>query len=130
MEIHKNNKTYCPICNKKFDASQNANSQNDNQHTRWFKNMISHFKDAHVTSLNNYLGPYNNHYIGYWFKNHDKVESIVNEKVKRQILKKTKLFLNKEGFTLDHFASLGNHSNETMQLASEILKTGIGNSEQ
>ena len=111
---------YCPICNKNFKSSSylvNVFGQNPN--TLWFANMVTHYRHEHIKSWDRCWGYGGNSYRRGWFKNYDTEKRKVNERAKRQIIRKCENFMLSKDFVADDLLVLNENSKETKDL---ILK--------
>ena len=112
----------CPICGRRFNCSDYLGAVISNERVLWFANMITHFRHDHIPSWNKCWG-YNGHrYRKRWFGDYDEEKAKVNERAKRQIIRKGRQFLLDNGFTVDHIQQLQNNKVETIVLAEKLLR--------
>ncbi len=121
----KQTKQLCPICNKYFETSEYLNTYfSDDEHVRWLANMVTHYRHVHVTSWDKtWSSEYGNNYRRGWSarKDYDSMKHDVNERAKRQILKKCKNFMIEKGFVIEHVAKLQGTTKQTLDLYTKIL---------
>lgn len=116
-------KQYCPICTQYFETSEYLNQHVDDEHTRWLANMVTHYRHNHIISWDKSWG-YNGHYYRKnWQGNrdYDELKAAVNERAKRQILRKCKDYMITHGFEVNHVINLRNTTQKTIDLYTKIL---------
>ena len=113
---------YCPICKHYFDGSEYLKTVFlDDEKALWFANMVMHYRHSHITSWNKCWGYGGRYYRSGWFGDYDEEKAKVNERAKRQILRKCKDYLKANGFTKDVLDKLQNTTEETREVAMKIL---------
>ncbi len=112
-------KVYCPICDYWFYGSEYLMTlYENNDYMLWFANMVTHYRDTHIKSWNKWWGYYGNYDRKKWFKNY---VSEVNERAKRQIIRKCYSFMKNNGFTLKNLGELITVKEETIKVAIKLL---------
>ena len=90
--------------------------------------MVTHYRHNHIDSWNKCWGRHGSRYRSNWFGDYEEEKIKVNERAKRQIIRKGKDILNRLGITPDHFRRLQNTEQKTMELANKnLFKTPISN---
>ncbi|MFA9389334.1 MAG: hypothetical protein ACERKD_05980 [Prolixibacteraceae bacterium] len=112
---------HCPICGKKFETSEYLNNVFKDEHVRWLANMVTHYRHEHLKSWDKTWsrGSYGWNQLSEWTYDQEKLK--VNERAKRQILRKCKDFMIKNGFTVEHVMKLKNTDSKTIELYKKIL---------
>ena len=121
--VNNNRLAYCPICGKYFESSQHLNNVFVNENSRWFANMVTHYRHTHITSWNKCWGHGGGYYRRGWFKDYDTEKSIVNERAKRQIIRKCKSYIFENGFKKEDLLALQGNSSETINLFEKIISS-------
>ncbi len=118
-----NNVFLCPIC-KKFNRTSNYLSNVfEDKKTEWLANMVTHYRHEHITSWNKMWGNYGRSYQkAAHFGNYEEEKSLVNERAKRQIIRKATDFLMTNNITVEHFKALQGTAIKTIELAEKKLK--------
>lgn len=116
------NRFYCPICGKKHELSDFLKSvfKNDEK-ALWMANMVTHYRHSHITSWNKCWGHYGHYYRSNWFQDYDTEKSKVNERAKRQIIRKGKEFMNAHQIGPETLQQLQGTTTETMKIAYKLL---------
>jgi hypothetical protein len=120
-------KYFCPICNKWYELSDYLKTTfADDEKTMWTANMVTHYRHVHITSWNKCWGHNGSAYRYGWFKknDYDEKKKEVNERAKRQIMRKCNLFLIEHGITKVEFIKLCSDP-ETLNLAYKLLENTI-----
>lgn len=112
---------YCPICNKKFLRSEYLQKQFGDTKAGWLANMVTHYRHDHLKSWDRCWGRYGSHYRSGWFGDYEEEKEKVNERAKRQIIRKALAFLKHHQITADTFEQLRNNSSETIIHAEKKL---------
>ncbi len=113
--------TYCPLCGKYFESSEYLNSIFKNENSRWFANMVTHYRHNHITSWNKCWGHNGGYYRRGWFKDYGVEKSLVNERAKRQILRKCKNYILENNFIKDDLLALQGNTEETINLFDKVI---------
>ena len=108
---------YCPLCNNWQDGSHYLSTVFDGP-TLWFANMITHYRHGHIKYWDNSLG-----YINAKL-NYDKEKIKVNERAKRQIIRKASNFVEKTGLTLNNLKSLQHTDEKTIEVYNKKINNG------
>jgi hypothetical protein len=112
----------CPICHSKVSNSDYLNQQFENEpEVNYLAHLITHYRHNHISSWNKCWGYNGHHYRQNWFGDYDEEKKKVNERAKRQIIRKGKEILRKIGIKPAHFSRLSNTEEKTMALAEKIL---------
>ena len=113
---------YCPICDDFFKTSYYLEKKIKNKHVRWLANMITHYRHEHITSWNNTWnkGQYGSIHLSQDTYEKEKIK--VNERAKRQILRKCKNEMIKDGFMVKHVKQLQHTDNKTIELYEKYLE--------
>lgn len=113
---------FCPICDHYFYGSEYLYGIfYDDKKALWFANMVMHYRHTHITSWNKCWGYGGRYYRSGWFGDYDEEKAKVNERAKRQILRKCKTFLRENKFSPDILDKLQNTTDETRKVAIKIL---------
>ena len=113
---------FCPICNRWIEGSDYLfETFKDNPKVCWLANMVTHYRHGHITSWNKCWGYGGRYYRSGWFGDYDEEKAKVNERAKRQIIRKAKEFLIKHEFKSNEFLKLQNTTKETVDLAIKVL---------
>lgn len=118
---------YCPICNQYFNTSEYLNSNFKNDHkARWLANMVTHHRHEHITSWDNSWSR-NGYARNYLNVDYTKEKHKVNERAKRQILRKCKEYMIENGFCAEDILKLKGTEKETIELYKKHLPTNNQN---
>lgn len=113
---------YCPLCNNWILGSEYLfKTFADDDKANWLANMVTHYRHGHITSWNKCWGYGGNYYRHGWFGNYDEEKQKVNERAKRQIIRKATKFLIDNEIKSDTFLKLQNTTEETLKLAKNKL---------
>ena len=83
--------------------------------------MVTHYRHCHITSWNKCWGRGGSRYRSGWFGDYDTQKRIVNERAKRQIIRKCRDFLLLHKISSEHFKNLQGGEEKTFQLAVSQL---------
>jgi hypothetical protein len=115
----------CPLCNRSINRSDYLREIfADEPEVEWLANLVTHYRHDHITSWNNCWGRHGSRYRGHWFGDYESEKSIVNERAKRQLIRKGHEILRLNGITPEHFDRLQHTSIETQAIAQKLLKIG------
>lgn len=114
---------YCPLCKSRFHGSDYLETVFEDEAQLWLANMVMHYRHNHITSWNKCWGRYGSRYRQNWFGNYDEEKAKVNERAKRQIIRKAKDYLNAIGVKVSDFEVLQNTTEETLEVARKYLQT-------
>lgn len=107
---------YCPLCNSFFAPSAYLNSVFiDNPKVNYLAHLTMHYRHRHIRYYNRWVG-YHSRYRDY-----DSFKIEVNNRAKRNILRKCKKFLREHKFTVQDFVRLRHTDQKTLDLAHKIL---------
>lgn len=123
FEYHKRSYTLkCPICGQMFSCSEYLKGVIKDEKVLWLANMITHYRHNHITSWNKCWERNGGYYRNGWFGDYNEEKKLVNERAKRQIIRKAKEFLIENEFTVEHFEQLQDSTEKTIELAKKYLK--------
>ena len=112
----------CPICSQKVDESYYLNNQfKEEPEVNYLAHLIKHYRHEHITYWNKCWGHNGEYYRGNWFGDYEEEKRKVNERAKRQIIRKGKTVLKKIGIKPAHFSLLANTEEKTIVLANKVL---------
>jgi hypothetical protein len=112
----------CPICERKTEQSDYLNQIfKDEPEVNYLAHLVTHYRHNHIESWNKCWGRHGGRYRSNWFGDYDDEKKKVNERAKRQIIRKGKIVLNKLGITPEHFERLQNTEEKTMEIARKSL---------
>jgi NAD dependent epimerase/dehydratase family enzyme len=115
-------KSICPICHSRVNKSDYLNEIfGEEPQVEWIANLITHYRHDHITSWDKCWGRHGSAYRGYWFKDYEEEKSKVNERAKRQIIRKGHKILIQNGITTEHFKRLQNTTEQTIKVAEKNL---------
>ena len=114
-------KCYCPICGKYFESSDFLNKELKNENSRWFANMVTHYRHNHIDWWNNCWGRNGGDYRNGWFCDYDEEKHKVNESSKRQIIRKCKEYILGIDFQKSDLMALQGNEVETINLFDKII---------
>jgi hypothetical protein len=114
-------KFYCPLCENSHLRSEYLTNAFGDTRDGWLANMVTHYRHHHVSSWNKCWGFNGHRYRAGWFKDYDEEKQKVNERAKRQIIRKAKQFLLDNGFDSSVFAALKNTDHITRDFAAKHL---------
>lgn len=119
--LFKDGQVYCPLCARYFSESDYLSSVISDPSTRWIANNITHYRHNHISSWNKCWGYGGGRYRSRWFGSYEDEKRKVNERAKRQILRKAGLYMKIHGITSKHFQGLQHNDDETLALARATL---------
>ncbi len=112
----------CPICHHHIERSTYLKDIFENDlPTLWVANLVTHYRHNHITSWNKCWGRSGGHYRHKWFGDYDEEKAKVNERAKRQLLRKGWQILKENGVRKETFEKLQNTSPDTIKLAKKLL---------
>lgn len=120
-ELFKEGGCYCPICDKYFPISLYLANQIKDKQVLWFANMVMHYRHTHIAYWNRCWGRGGVQYRRGWFENYKQEKIKVNEKVKRQILRKCFKFMLAHKMGMSTIKGIIYNSEYTLQVAEMIL---------
>jgi len=121
----RDNRIFCPLCAKYFDASDYLIKNIKDDKVLWLANMVTHYRHAHISSWNKCWGRNGGAYRQKWFGEYEDEKKKVNERAKRQIIRKCQRYMNASGINYDHVEKLQANSSETLQFAKKLLNQEI-----
>lgn len=112
----------CPICNNEIKQSEYLAGVIDNYPLLFFSNLITHYRHNHISSWNKMWGAHGRSYQkAAKFGDYEKEKSEVNERAKRQLIRKAWPVFQKIGLTAKMVASQEMTTNETITVANKFL---------
>ena len=115
----------CPLCNLRFAASEYLNTAIPDKLTRYFANLVTHYRHNHITSWNKCWGYKGRYYRkAAHFGDYNDEKKKVNERAKRQLIRKGKDRLNLIGLTPQHVCQMASTDRETIAVANKLLLKG------
>ena len=119
------NQKICPLCSRKVEQSDYLNELfSEEPEVNYLAHLVTHYRHNHIASWNRCWGRHGSRYRRNWFGDYDEEKAKVNERAKRQIIRKGKVILNQVGILPEHFARLQNTEPKTMEVARKYL-TGV-----
>jgi hypothetical protein len=113
---------HCPYCNMRFMASDYLNTAIEDIKVRWLANLITHYRHEHISSWNKMWGKNGRSYqSAAKFGDYDEEKAKVNERAKRQLIRKCYPIFIEVGIEVRHFAELQNTTPETIAIANKFL---------
>lgn len=107
---------YCPLCKSFFAPSSYLNTIfTDNPKSNWLGQNVMHYRHNHVNYYNRWV------YYHSFYRDYETFKTDVNNRAKRNILRKCKDFLKEHKFTANDFAELKNTDQKTLDLAHKLL---------
>lgn len=120
--LFENDMFFCPLCKDYFPESDHLKTVIDNKNTLWIANMVTHYRHTHIKSWNRCWNSYSgNHYRSGWFGDYESEKSEVNERAKRQIVRKCTEYLKHYSITLQDFEGLEFNDEKTLELIRKKL---------
>lgn len=112
----------CPICNKHYSSSEYLEDIfKDDPKALFIANLVTHYRHHHIQSWNRCWGRNGDYYRNKWFGDYEKEKQVVNERAKRQIIRKAQPKLIALGITSETFKKLQNTDEKTIVLAVKKL---------
>jgi hypothetical protein len=112
----------CPICSRKVNNSEYLNEVfMDKPEVNYLAHLVTHYRHDHITSWNKCWGRHGASYRSNWFGDYDLEKCKVNERAKRQIIRKCSRILKMIGIKSEHFMELQNTEPKTLELANKVL---------
>lgn len=119
-KIHSAHST-APICGEYKMESEYLASVISEPGTLWIANMITHYRHTHISSWNKCWGYGGGRYRSGWFGSYEDEKRKVNERAKRQILRKAGAYMRIHKINSRHFEGLQHNDEETLALARKAL---------
>ncbi|MBN8838448.1 MAG: hypothetical protein J0I09_14390 [Sphingobacteriia bacterium] len=116
----------CPLCKSEIEQSDFLETVflNDKP-TLYFANLITHYRHNHISSWNKCSGRNGYNYRGTWFGDYDEEKAKVNERAKRQLIRKGHKELLNKGVTTETLKKLKGTTPETLKVAEKFLSNPI-----
>jgi hypothetical protein len=112
----------CPICARKVEQSDYLNQIfKDEPEVNYLAHMVTHYRHNHIESWNKCWGHNGSRYRRNWFGDYEEEKIKVNERAKRQILRKGLPILKELDIRPGHFEHLQNTEVKTIELAKKLL---------
>jgi len=112
----------CPICGERVNRSDYLEEIfKEVPKVNYLAHIITHYRHHHITSWNKCWGQGGKYYRGNWFGDYDEEKKKVNNRAKRQIIRKGKDVLKRLSIKSSDFQKLENTDSKTLELAVKIL---------
>ena len=112
----------CPICARKVEQSDYLNQIfKDEPEVNYLAHMVTHYRHNHIKSWNQCWSRNGTRYRRNWFGDYEEEKIKVNERAKRQILRKGLAILKDLKIRPEHFERLQNTEIKTLELAKKLL---------
>lgn len=116
------NEQICPLTHVKIKQSPYlAQVFKSDYKTLWIANLITHYRHNIISYWDKCWGYNGNRYRRNWFRDYDEEKALVNERAKRQIIRKAHNILMDCGITPEVFGNLEGTTEETMKVAKKFL---------
>ena len=113
----------CPICNQLILQSNYLEEIfREDKKILWLANLVTHYRHHHITSWDKCWETNGHRYKAHWFTDYDSEKEKVNERAKRQIIRKGYKVLLENGILVEHFKNLKSTTVETLKVADKFLK--------
>ncbi|MFA5478928.1 MAG: hypothetical protein WC337_02810 [Candidatus Muiribacteriota bacterium] len=120
--LFQGNTVFCPMCQRYFPESDYLKSVIEKTKTLWIANMVTHYRHTHIVSWNRCWDRYSGHHYRYgWFGDYETEKRLVNERAKRQIVRKCTGFLKFHNITREDFEGLQENEAKTLELIEKKL---------
>lgn len=107
---------YCPLCKKYHPCSEYLHKVFAREpKVEFFANLVTHYRHTHIKYYDNGVG-----YVCR-FHDYDAFKIKVNNRAKRQIIRKSKNYLKSVGITPNDICRLQNNDKQTLKLAHKHL---------
>ena len=115
---------YCPMCDQYFKSSDFLLDQIKDDKVLWLANMVTHYRHIHIKSWDKCWGTNGGSYRGNLFGEYDLEKEKINERAKRQIIRKCKEYMNYFSIGIEHIKQLKNNNDaKTLEVAEKLLQT-------
>lgn len=112
----------CPLCHTPVTRSSYlTNEFRDRPKAGYLAHLVTHYRHNHITSWNRCWEDGGHRYRRDWFGDYDVEKQIVNERAKRQIIRKGKDVLIQLGITPTDFTELQSTEGKTLEVAAKYL---------
>lgn len=122
-QLFLDDQAYCPLCIRHFQESDYLKEVIDDERVLWLANMITHYRHEHITWWNKCWSRTGKSYRSGWFGDYETEKRKVNERIKRQLVRKLASYMRYHGITSTHFSQLMNNDRKTLELAGSILNS-------
>lgn len=115
---------YCPLCNEWFGGSSYLFTVFTDERSLWLANMVTHYRHSHIISWDKMWGRYGGYYqqaAHYHDEDYEVRKSEINERAKRQIVRKATEFLKNNNIGMDVFNSLQGTTDKTIGVVNNFL---------
>ena len=115
---------YCPLCNEWFGGSSYLFTVFTDERSLWLANMVTHYRHSHIISWDKMWGRYGGYYqqaAHYHDEDYEVRKSEINERAKRQIVRKATEFLKNNNIGMDVFNSLQGTTDKTIKVVDGIF---------
>lgn len=110
---------YCPMCRDRFAASPYLMTIFSVNKPLWLANMVTHYRHVHIKYYDKWV-----RYMS-WKYNYSDFKYIVNERAKRQILRRCKDHMKAHGVTIQDLLALQGRDQKTIELYAKVLGGSI-----
>ena len=123
LPLFQGSQFYCPMCEKYFNESEYLRKVIETEKTLWLANMVTHYRHHHIKSWNRcWSYRSGNYYRSGWFGDYEEEKSKVNERAKRQIIRKCTAYLIHFNIEVKDFEGLQYNDDATIELAKKKLQ--------
>jgi len=107
---------FCPLCGTRFSPSEYLCTVFQNPKINWLAQMVCHYRHNHIEYYDNGVGFQAS--IG----QHEVFKHLVNERIKRQIIRKCQAYMKRLGLKARDLKELQGTTEETLALAGQLLE--------
>ncbi len=114
---------FCSVCDNYFQESKYLAEHIEDEKVRYVANMVTHMRHTHIKSWNRMWdkGAGGGYQTAAHFGDYDDEKEKVNERQKRNLIRKSKDFLKAHGINSAHFLQLQENDEKTIALAKKVL---------
>lgn len=113
---------FCSVCGNYFPESKYLAEHIEDEKVRYLANMVTHMRHTHIKSWNKmWEGGGGGVVQSAHFGDYDDEKKKVNERQKRNLIRKSKDFLKAHGINSAHFLQLQENDEKTIALAKKVL---------
>ena len=114
-ELFSNGHFYCPLCEKYVARNPRVSRSNLQPEVGWLPNMVVHYRHNHSTYYDRIARKIRTE------RGHRNFRHLVNERIRRQIIRKCWRFMRHHGIGAEHFEKLPGVGRKTIALARKKL---------
>ena len=112
----------CPICGEEVTKSEYLEDIfKESPKVNYLAHMVTHYRHNHIEYWNRCWGPNGRYYRSNWFGDYEEEKKKVNERAKRQIIRKGKETLKRLSIKSTDFKMLQGTEKMTLDLAIKQL---------